>query len=103
MTPWVPTPQSILETERKVVTRFRTGSHSLNVEIMRYSNIPRENRLCSCKNEIQTVWHIFMQCPLTQGINRRTFENLKDIFKEENIHQTLLKIAARLKVPLGRL
>ena len=101
--PWVPSPQTIMESERKVVTRFRTGSHSLNIEIMRYSNVPRENRLCSCKNDIQTVWHIFMQCPLTLGINRRSFESLKDIFEDDNIHQNLIKIASRLKVPLGRI
>ncbi len=43
---WVPIPQKVHELERKIVTRFRTGSHSLNVELGRFSNIPRENRLC---------------------------------------------------------
>ena len=36
MKSWIPKPQSILEVERKLVTRFRTGSHSLNIEIGRY-------------------------------------------------------------------
>ena len=44
-----------------------------------------------------------MQFPLTLGINRRTFESLKDIFEDDNIHQNLIKIATRLKVPFGRI
>ena len=102
LTPWIPYPQTIMESERKLVTRFRTGSHSLNIEIMRYSNVLREDRLCVCKDGIQTVWHVFMQCPLTQGINRRNYDSLKDIFDDDNIQENIMKIATRLKVPLGR-
>ena len=103
LVPWVPSPQTIMEFERKIVTRFRTGSHSLNVEVMRYSNIVRENRLCSCKNGVQDIWHIFMQCPLTMGINRRNYSNLHDVFQDENAHRNLIKITKRLKVPIGRI
>ena len=53
---YVPNPQTIMESERELVTRFRTGSHSLAIETGRYSNIPRENRLCSCGLEV------FKQC-----------------------------------------
>ena len=49
----VPVPQTTLEFEREMVTRFRTGSHSLAIETGRYSNTPRENRLCSCGEGIQ--------------------------------------------------
>ena len=100
--PWVPYPQVILESERKITTRFRTGSHSLNIEIMRYSNISRDNRLCSCRESVQNIWHIFMECNMTIGIIRRNYTNLEEIFDDENIHLNLIKIANRLKIPLGR-
>ena len=41
---FIPRPQEILETERIIVTRFRTGSHSLLIELGRYYNIPRLER-----------------------------------------------------------
>ena len=41
----VPKPRTILEVVRVLVTRFRTGSYSLAIEIGRYTNIPREDRL----------------------------------------------------------
>ena len=65
---YVPDPQKILELERELTTRFRTGSHSLAIETGRYSNIPRENRICSCGTGVQTVWHVFAECPLTRSI-----------------------------------
>ena len=101
--PWVPIPQNMMESERKIITRFRTGSHSLNIEIMRYSNIERERRLCTCKNGVQNIWHVFMECPLTTGINTRHYQNLKEIFEDDNLHSKLINISTRLKIPLGRI
>ena len=101
--PYVPQPQFLLESERKLVTRFRTGSHSLNIETGRYSNIPRGNRLCSCGEGVQTVWHIFHECPLTTDINNANFENLQQVFQDKDIHKLLLTATRRLKIPLGRL
>ena len=100
---WIPSPQSIHEIERKVITRCRTGSHSLNIELGRFSNTPRENRLCKCGSGIQTIWHIFSEYPLTEdrfGIN---FVDLNDIFQSEHVHQYLLTLTKILKVPIGRL
>ena len=41
---YVPNPQPIMETEGELVTRYRSGSHSLAIELGRYSNTIRENR-----------------------------------------------------------
>ena len=101
--PWVPNPQDIMESERKIITRFRTGSHSLNIEIMRYSNVPRENRLCLCKSAVQNIWHVFMECTLTRGIITRNYNNLKEIFDDDNLHVKLINISTCLKIPLGRI
>ena len=104
LNPWVPTPQSILEVERKLITRYRTNSHSLNVEIMRYSGVKRENRLCTCKLNVQTIWHVCMCCPLTVGIfPRNKYKNLNEIFTDPLLHVYLLKVGKTLKIPTGRM
>ena len=97
---YVPTPQSIIEIERELITRFRTGSHSLAIELGRYSNIPRINRLCACGNSVQTVWHIFSECQLTREIVNQNYENLNEIFADANIHQKLFLVCTKLKIPI---
>ena len=50
------------------LTRLRLSSHSLRVEMGRWSRTPRELRYCSCDNEsLQDEEHLFT-CPLTRGI-----------------------------------
>ena len=58
----------------------------LNIEIGRYSNIPRKNRLCSYKRDVETVWHILAECPLlTSSILNVSHgvKGLSDLFSEE--------------------
>ena len=96
----VPKPQTIMESERELITRFRTGSHSLAIETGRYSNTPRENRLCSCGLNVQTVWHIFSECPITRVIVPRDYNDLEEAFEDENLHCTLLRMAKKLKIQI---
>ena len=96
----VPVPQVTLEFERELVTRFRTGSHSLAMETGRYTNTPRENRLCSCGTSIQTVWHIFAECPKTRTVVEKNYGNMKEIFEDENVHNVLLAITKELKIQI---
>ena len=97
---FVPKPQNILEIERELTTRYRTGSHSLAIELGRYSNTPRENLICICGNYIQTVWHIFLECPLTRTIVNPNYVNLAEVFADNNLHRKLLLISNKLKVQL---
>ena len=94
----VQNPQKCMELERELITRFRTGSHSLAVETGRYSNIIRENRLCSCGNGVQTVWHVVSECCETRDIVPNTYNNLREIFDDANLYGTLLAITRKLKV-----
>ena len=96
----VPKPQTTMEFERELVTRFRTGSHSLAIETGRYSSIPRENRLCSCGGNVQTVWHVFSECPITRTIVPAEYGDLKEAFEDENLPSTLLKMAKKLKIQI---
>ena len=92
--------QDLMEIERILVTRFRTGSHSLAIELGRYSATARENRLCLCRTNVQTVWHVFMECPITIGINHRNYRDIKEIFDDEIIHKKLLLISKALKLTI---
>ena len=92
--------QDVMEIERILVTRFRTGSHSLAVELGRYSAIARENRFCLCRTNVQTVWHVFMECLITYGVNHINYRDIKEIFDDENIHRKLLLISKALKLSI---
>ena len=98
--PYVTYSQGTMECERIIITRFRTGSHSLAIELGRFSNIPRQNRLCACKRDIQSVLHVFKECPLTTHIHNGRFDNLKEVFNAPDIGKLLLKITSVLKVAI---
>ena len=94
----VPRPQLIMEIERILVTRYRTGSHSLSIELGRYTGVERANRVCVCGNFVQSLWHIFFECSLTRDIVETNNMNLAEVFSDEHIHRKLLLISKRLKV-----
>ena len=61
---------NINEHHRTAFTRFRLSSHSLAVEVGRWSRrgrgrLPLEERLCTC-GEIQTEQHVVQYCPMSQ-------------------------------------
>ena len=95
------TPPNILEGERKLITRFRTGSHSLAIELGRFSRVPRERRLCKCGYSTQTVLHVFTDCPLTLSLHSNQFDNIHDLFNDPTIGKLIMKMAAVLKITLG--
>ena len=98
LTKQVQIPQGLMEFERELVTRFRTGSHSLAIEVGRYSNTVRENRLCKCGDGIQTVWHVISECKDTRDIVRKNYNDLKEVFDDKNIHFILLAITEKLSI-----
>ena len=68
-----------LEFQRVCITRYRTGSHNLRIELGRRSPYtPRENRLCICNSEIQTLSHCIIRCPLLRGIRVKYGINVLD-------------------------
>ena len=79
------------EYDRKIITKYRTGCHGLKIQKGRLSNTTRENRLCSCQIEIQTVHHVIFNCPLTEGV--RIFHeieenNIEEFFENEDYTRT---------------
>ena len=58
-------------------TRFRTGSHCLNVEKGRWSPIPADQRYCTCDGQsMQNEQHVIYNRPLTERL-RQKFEIVK--------------------------
>ena len=90
---------TMFETDRQLLTRFRCGSHSLAVEKGRYSNIPRDERLCSCGTGVQTVLHCFSDCPTTRHLfHGKEFTTLSDVFVEEDVCVLLHKMCKELRI-----
>ena len=46
-------------------------SHNLAIEKGRFSGITREQRLCSCNTDIQTIDHVILHCPLLTDVRVR--------------------------------
>ncbi len=65
---------------RKNLAILRLSCHSLQIEVGRYKNIPRENRLCNfCPlNEIEDEKH-FIFCPLYENLRKDLFDNLDQL------------------------
>ena len=97
---YVPNPQPIMEIERELITRYRTGSHSLAIELGCYTNTRRENRTCICGNFVQSLSHVFNECILTREIVQQNYANFNDIFADEEIHSKLILICKKLKITI---
>ena len=89
-----------MEIERELITRYRTGSHSLAIELGRYSNTIRENRTCNCGNFVQSLSHVFSERILIREIVQQDYANLSDIFANEEIHSKLILICKKLKITI---
>lgn len=72
------TDQPVPEFERINITRYRTGSHNLQIEKGRHNRTAREHRLCICQTGIQSLNHVIFSCPLTTRLPDTT--NLHQFF-----------------------
>ena len=58
------------------LSRFRTSSHDLNIEIGRYDNMPRHQRICrNCSmNKIESEFHFLLVCPKYRELRQKYFK-----------------------------
>ena len=56
------------EFDRITITKYRVGSHNLKIQSGRLAGEDRRARLCKCGNDIQTIQHVLLNCPLTANI-----------------------------------
>ena len=62
----------LTEADRRIVTRYRCGSHFLKINTGRYTRSPIEKRLCKCK-QVQTLQHVLFECDLTKPMRHDNF------------------------------
>ena len=96
--------EDILELERIILTRFRTGSHNLKIEIGRHNKQERAQRLCKCNQQIQTLRHIIFECTLLDEIREIDFNELytttDEFFRSNEATVFLIKAMKILKVKI---
>ena len=63
-----PTYNNTPEFHRVCVTRYRTGSNNLMIEKGRMFGSAREDRLCKCGMDIQSLRHVLLDCHLLNDI-----------------------------------
>ena len=56
------------ERDRKIISKYRTGSHKLKVQTGRLAGSVRGDRLCECQTAVQTLEHVLLTCPLSENI-----------------------------------
>ena len=91
----------VLETDRIIISRYRSGFHNLNIEKGRMCNpkIPREERLCLCNNEIQTLEHCLLRCTILQDLREQySFPSVNAAFGNPNIATFLLQMENILRI-----
>ena len=70
---------------RQIITKFRVSDHPLEIELGRYKNVPRENRLCKTCNEIDDEYHFFLNCKQNLSLRDELYKNITSLhvnFKE---------------------
>ncbi len=93
--------QKVPEKDRVAFTRFRVSSHSLAVEVGRWSRrgrgrLPLEERVCVC-GDIQTEVHVVQYCTLTQHLRDfHNFSTIEDIFNNRFSHETTCNIIRQI-------
>ena len=72
------------ELDRTILTKYRTGSHSLNVQKGRSNRTQRKDRLCICNLGIQDITHVLFHCNNTQIIRdcKFPYNNLHEFFND---------------------
>ena len=77
---------------RKILARFRTGTHWLQVRSGRHRGIAREHRLCHCgSNVVEDELHAIFDCPLYVPIR----EKFADLFEgTSNLYTFLCRNSA---------
>ena len=89
------------EYERIILSKYRTGGHSLKIRTGRFEGLQIENRLCKCQKDIQTLQHVIFQCELTETIRLNEFgcTNLEEFFANlRNAADKLRKVEAIFKL-----
>ena len=92
---------NILEFERVIISRYRSGSHNLKIETGRLCNpsIPREERLCICNTGVQSLRHCLFECPLLVELyGRYAYTSIEEAFNSPDIGKLLMEVEKCLNI-----
>jgi len=80
------------ERQRTILTKYRTGSHYLNVQRGRYMSIERTQRICECNQGIQDLQHVIFDCPITNSLRNTnfSFQSINEFFNNVQTAPTYL-------------
>ena len=56
---------------RTAISKFRMGSHNLNVERGKWAKLKYEDRLCSCCHDIEDEYHVAIICPRYEDLRKQ--------------------------------
>ena len=72
---------------RKLITKFRTSDHKLEIEVGRHKGTINDKRFCKfCPTEIETESHFLSKCPIYKNIRENLFgSEIIEIYFERNI------------------
>ena len=71
--------------KRKCLSRLRVSNHNLQIEIGRYQNIPREERLCKICNsgEVENETHLLLSCKAYEQSRANLRSSLENASSDE--------------------
>ena len=61
------------EYERKILTKYRTGGHRLRIQTGRFGDVSRDQRMCRCGDDIQSLHHVLFTCTLQESVRLSIF------------------------------
>ena len=80
---------------RRLISKFRLSDHSLGIEVGRYKNIPREQRLCKKCKILDDEAHFFFDCEINSAIRPdflNIFKNSMSTFENLDVTNKLINI-----------
>ena len=74
------------------------SGHRLKIQTGRHEGVRREERLCKCDTEVQTMEHVIFRCELTRKIRESEFEatNLEEFFSDTRKACEKLRVMEKL-------
>ena len=94
---------TMFELERITLTRYRVGAHNLEIVKGRQSavKVNREQRLCACKETIQTLRHFLIDCTMLENLrNGMNYDNVEEFLKSRGAASYIYQAAKLMKIEL---
>ena len=91
----------IFELDRIILSRYRTGSHNLRIESGRMAKPSelREDRLCLCTTDIQTLKHCLLSCPLLDELKESYgIDSIPEFMSDSGTAKYLLEMERKLEI-----